>query len=221
MERKELLKKIVLDNSRYDIEIYRIIDSGVLDLIIPKLKENQIIYNKENRSVDFNEHIIMLLNNFVHFLKSNFKEICPFFEYILKRLIKENISLFLNYLSEDKYVNCSENFDYYELWNYKLSISNFIKNTYFSSVKKLFDDNNISVKEINKYSNREIKNIFDLLKSIANHSTIDIALPFDNVYKYINNSNISESIRANIFVKFDELFNELYKSYNLNNSRYN
>lgn len=221
MERKDILKKIVLDNGRYDVEIYRIIDSGVLDSIIPKFKENKIIYNEENIVVDYNEHIVMLLNNFVHFFKSNFKCLCPYFEYVLNCLIRENSNLFLNYLNENKYVNCSENFDYYELWNYKLSISNFIKNTYFNSVKNLFDDNNISVKEINKYSNREIKNIFDLLKSIANHSTIDIALPFDNVYKYINNSNISESIRANIFVKFDELFNELYKSYNLNNSRYN
>lgn len=210
MIRKEKLKKIVLDNKHYDIDIYRLIESGALDFIISNLKNNTIIennYDKEN--INYNQHIIMLLHNFVHFFKSNFKDLCPFFEFILENIFRDNADIFINYLNEDKSVNNEKNFKYYELWNYKLSIVNFIKNTHFSSVKKLFDDNNISVKEINKYSDEEVKNIFDLLKNVISSSTIDIALPFDNVYKYIDNPNITEEIKERILIRFNELFEEL------------
>lgn len=219
MSRKERLKKIVLNNRCYDIEIYRIIDSGILDSIIPKLRKKPIIYYEENKFVDFDEHIVMLLHNFIHFFKSNFRDLCPYFDYVFKCLLRENSNLFLNYLNEGKFVNSSDNFNFYALWNCKLSIANFVKNTYFSSVKKLFDDNNISIKEINKYSDEEIKNIFDILKGIVNSSTIDVALPFDNVYVYAKSFNISENVRTNIFMKFDELFSELFNSSNLNDGR--
>lgn len=210
MIRKEKLKKIVLDNKHYDIDIYRLIESGALDSIISNLKNNTIIennYDKEN--INYNQHIIMLLHNFVHFFKSNFKDLCPFFEFILENIFRDNADIFINYLSENKSVNNEKNFKYYELWNYKLSIVNFIKNTHFSSVKKLFDDNNISIKEINKYSDKEVKNIFDILKNVISSSTIDIALPFDNVYKYIDNPNITEEIKERILIRFNELFEEL------------
>lgn len=214
MSKKEILKKMVLDNSRYDVEIYRIIDSGVLDSLIPKLKEKQIIYNKENRSIDFNEHKIMLLNNFVHFFKSNFKELCPYFEYVFERLIKENQNLFFNYLNEDKYVNCSENFDYYMLWNYKLSIANFVKNTYFSSVKELFKKNNLPIKEINKYTNKEIKDIFYLLISIKNNNIdLELSILFDDVSYIFDNTNITTELKTDLLIKIDNLLRDTINTY--------
>lgn len=209
MKRKAILKKIVLNNSRYDTDIYRIISSGILDTIIPKLNEKPIIYNEENKIIDFNEHIIMLLNNFIHFFKLKFKELCPFFEYVLKRLIKENLDLFLNYLNEDKYVNCSENFSYYELWNKKLCIANFIKNTYFNSVEELFKKNNLTIKEIDKYTNKEIKDIFNILISIKNSNTdLELSILFDDVSYIFENTNISTELKTTLLIEINNLLKE-------------
>lgn len=209
MSKKEILKKIVLDNSRYDVEIYRLMDSDILDTIIPKLKEEQKIYNEENKSIDSNEHLIMLLNNFFHFFKSNFKELCPFFDYVIKILIKENLELFLNYLNEDKYVNCSENFFYYKLWNYKLCIANFIKNTCFKSVEDLFKRNKLPIKKVEEYSTKEIENIFNLLISIKNNNIdLELGILFDDVSYVFEDSNITTELKADLLIKIDNLLKD-------------
>lgn len=75
MKRIKKLKKIILTNNFYDIEIYRLLDSRVFDSIIGSkvLKKHKLKYH------ELNEHLVKLLNNFVHFFKSNFKNLSPFF----------------------------------------------------------------------------------------------------------------------------------------------
>lgn len=113
---------------------------------------------------------------------------------------------------ENKSVSEEDNFYYYEVWNYKLSIANFIKNTCFDSISKFFKDNNLAIKNIDDYNEKEIYKIFTLLKNITNSIEVDIALPFDNISIYLENSNISEELKKIFYLEFDNLFAELIKS---------
>ncbi len=88
----------------------------------------------------------MLLNNFVHFFKINFKNLCPIFCYVLQNIVRRNENFFLKYLMNVKSVSAENNFHYYELWSYKLSVANFIKNTCFISVSKFFKNNKLAIK---------------------------------------------------------------------------
>jgi hypothetical protein len=223
MNRKDELNQIILKNDYYDMSIYKVINSGVLDEIIKKINNEDVPCDvNPNEITSSNEQFLGLLNRFVIFFKKNFCGLSEYTDESIKELIQSNINEFSNYLLSKHYLGDNKYIRFFEESLNRLAISNFVKNTEYSyELKKLFKDENIKIKNIDKYTFNEVMKISDLLSDLVfcYYNEFHTLLLFTDINKfmseYIDVQSKNEAKMINALINdFDFKCSFIIESYN-------
>lgn len=170
--KKALLKIGTLHETFADIVTYSVIDSYIFDAVIRKIDDISFYYdiNVEKDKIKSSTYI-NLLDYFIKMIRHHFFNM-RIDEFLIKDIVEPNISKFEEYLSSN-----IEIFDttipdvrrnHLNALIYRILISNFIGNIkYIPDIASLLEENNIPVKNIDDYSDKECKNIIELMSDIV------------------------------------------------------
>jgi hypothetical protein len=210
MTKKEELNRLVLNSDCYDMTIYKIINSGVLDEIIDNIDDKCVLSDiNSNEIISSYEQFLDLLNKFIVFFKKKFNNLSFYIDELIKELIKNNYYEFSNYLLSKHYLGDNKYIMFFEDNMNRLSILNFVKNIEYSSeIKKLLKLNNIKIKNIKDYSFDEVLEISDLLSDLifCYSNEFHTVLLFTDMSKVINDLKSDNS--NNNLDKIDAVIND-------------
>jgi len=188
---KEKLKEILLSKGNYDAEIYRLLVTPELDNILTKIDDSKVVSNvNPNEIISAEEQVVMLLNRYFNFFKEKYYHLNPIYAYIIQNLINQNEDLFYNYLSVKYYLGDGNYRRFFEDSLNRLSISNFVKNAkYIPELNNFFKSKRIKVKDIEKYTFKEVLKISKLLSGF----TLAIKNQFFTLYLFLDLKKIFDN----------------------------
>ena len=170
IQKKQKMCNILLNSPHdYDLIIYKLLKTDILDEIILKL-DNKIVCCNANPSEIYSaeEQFLMLLTRLFDFLLKIFPSLYKAREVVMEDIIngnKQNVEKYLlskHYVGDNKYIN------FFKKNNYKIIFGNFINNIQeMSEVKNILKRENIKIKQISEYSVIELCDIANFFKKIG------------------------------------------------------
>lgn len=191
-DKQQRLEKIILESDYpYSILTYKLINQGYFKKSINKIDNVGVPSNvKPNEITSADEQFLQLLNRFIEFFDDSFYFLHSDSICYIHMIIETNYKELEKYLLSKHYLGDNNYIDFFQDSIYRIIVSNFIKNTVVSkTLKNLFKNNKIPIKDVKDYTLDEILKINDLLSDIvlANaKNTFAAILLFDDIDKNIS-----------------------------------
>lgn len=196
INKKQQLEKIILESRYpYSLLVYKLIHQNCFKKTINKIDNIGVPCNVNPKEiVPADEQFIRLLDRFIEFFDNTFYFLHNDSYLYIKRIIETNYKELEKFLLSKHYLGDNDYIDFFDDSIYRIIITNFVKNISFvPNLKKLFINEEIPIKKINRYTLEEVRKIKDLLSDIVlanTKNTFNSILLFEDI-----NGSISKILK--------------------------